>query len=297
MSQARSPSAGHLYGLARVCTVWRVPRSTVYARRRRARAGPPPPRPTPPGILADADLLAAIREILAATPFVGEGHRKVWARLRHRGIHSARRRVLRVMRTAGLLAPTRLGHAHGPKAHDGTIVTDRPDELWGTDQTGTLTGEGQAAIFFAIDHCTTECKGIHAARRGTRFEALEPMRQGVRETFGAYGPAVAAGLAVRHDHGSQFVSGVYQDELRFLGIRSTPAYVREPEGNGCAERFVRTLKEQLLWLQRFATVEDLRVALQEFKDRYNRQWIVERHGYQTPSAARAALKKAAEAAA
>ena len=61
-----------------------------------------------------------------------------------------------------------------------------------------------------------------------------------------------------------------------------------PEGNGCAERFIRTLKEQLLWIETFATVEELRLALVAFKQRYNDQWLVERHGYRTPSAVRAA---------
>jgi putative transposase len=64
--------------------------------------------------------------------------------------------------------------------------------------------------------------------------------------------------------------------------------VREPEGNGCAERFIRTLKENLLWVRRFATIEEARLALHRFEETYNRTWIVERHGYQTLAAVRAA---------
>ena len=139
-----------------------------------------------------------------------------------------------------------------------------------------------------MDHCSTECLGIHAAHRTTRFEALEPLRQGVRAAFGAFAEDIAHGLKLRHDHGSQFVADDFQTELAFLGIASSPAFVREPEGNGCVERFIRTLKENLLWVHRFATVEELRVALHAFKDIYNRTWIVERHGYQTPAAVRAA---------
>jgi hypothetical protein len=45
--------------------------------------------------------------------------------------------------------------------------------------------------------------------------------------------------------------------------------VRQPEGNGCVERFIRTLKEQLLWLRRFGTVAELDAALREFRDRFN----------------------------
>ncbi|MHC4995418.1 MAG: IS3-like element ISMtsp5 family transposase, partial [Planctomycetota bacterium] len=107
--------------------------------------------------------------------------------------------------------------------------------------TTTLTGEGNAAVFIAIDHCTCKCVGIHAARRGTRFEALEPIRQGVRDHFGAFGPGAAAGLTLRHDHGSQYTSDDFQNEIAFVGIESSPSYVRQPEGNGCAERFIRTL--------------------------------------------------------
>ena len=48
--------------------------------------------------------------------------------------------------------------------------------MWGTDLTAVITGEGQAAVFVAVDHCSTECVGIHAARTATRYEALEPIR-------------------------------------------------------------------------------------------------------------------------
>ena len=174
--------------------------------------------------------------------------------------------------------------------HEGRITTDRPDEMWGTDQTGTMTAECHACIFIAVDHCTAECLGIHATRRGNRFEALEPIRQGVRRVFGGYDAEIAVGLKLRHDHGSQFISRHYQDELRFLGIESSPAFVREPEGNGVAERFIRTLKEQLLWVRYFATIEELRLALLGFIDKYNRQWRLEKHGYRTPAQVRAAFE-------
>jgi transposase InsO family protein len=236
--------------------------------------------------MPDADLVAAIRAVLAASPFHGEGHRKVWARLRHGGIRTSKRRVLRLMGAHGLLAPSRAGSPRGPRNHDGTIIPETVDAMWGTDLTTTVTGEGQAAVFIAVDHCSADCVGIHAALRATRFEALEPIRQGVRRCFGAFGKDVARGLAVRHDHGSQYMADAFQKELRFLGIESSPAFVRAPEGNGCAERFIRTLKENLLWVRTFDTVEDLRRALLEFRDAYNTTWLIERHGFRTPDAVR-----------
>jgi len=51
--------------------------------------------------------------------------------------------------------------------------------------------------------------------------------------------------------------------------------------------FIRTLKEQLLWVRYFATIEELRLALLGFMDKYNRQWRLEKHGYRTPAQVRA----------
>jgi putative transposase len=93
----------------------------------------------------------------------------------------------------------------------------------------------------------------------------------------------ARGLRLRHDHGSNYMSGDFQDEIECLGIEASPSFVREPEGNGVAERFIRTLKENLLWVKTFDTIEELRAALVELATRYNETWLVARHGYKTPA--------------
>ena len=115
---------------------------------------------------------------------------------------------------------------------------------------------------------------------------MHRLRQGVRRHFGGFAKDVAAGLAVRHDHGLQYMAGDFQKELRFLGIESSPAFVRAPEGNGCAERFIRTLEENLLWVRTFDSAEQLRQALLEFRETYNAVWLIERHGFRPPSAIR-----------
>jgi transposase InsO family protein len=200
------------------------------------------------------------------------------------------------MREHGLQAPHRVDHPHGPKAHDGTITTDRPDELWGTDATTTVTtDEGQVFVLVAVDHCTGECVGLHAAKSGGRFEALEPLRQGVREFLGGFDRGIAAGQAIRNDHGSPYMSEDFQRELVFLGMTSSPSFVREPQGNSVAERFVSTLKENLLWIRPFATVAELVEALREFKRRYNERWLIECHGFRTPSQVQAELTRGARA--
>ena len=287
MSQTWSISVKRRYDLARLCLYWRVSRATLHRHLSAAnRPDAPGRRPGPRRAMSDVDLAERIRTLLADSPFHGEGYRKVWARLRYAGVRTSPRRVLRVMREHHLLAHQRVGSPRGPRAHDGTITTLHVDTMWGTDMTAVATGEGQAAVFIAVDHCSTECMGIHASAAATRHEALEPVRQGVRRSFGAFGKDVATGLEIRHDHGSQYMSRDFQREVRLLGVESSPAFVRAPEGNGCAERFIRTLKENLLWVRWFETIEELRQALLVFQRTYNEGWLIERHGHRPPAAIR-----------
>jgi transposase InsO family protein len=229
--------------------------------------------------MPDEALVEAIRELLTASPFHGEGYRKIWARLRFAGIRTSKRRVLRLTREHGLQAPQRVGRPHG-KA--GTIRTGGRRDV-GTDLT-RLTGEAKPR---SLSRWITPRLSAHHAPDADAVRGARAAPPGVRACR-AFAQGIAGALKLRHDHGSQFVADDYQRELAFLGIASSPAFVREPEGNGCVERFIRTLKENLLWVRRFDTIEELRVALHRFQEIYNQTWIVERHGYQTPAAIRAA---------
>jgi putative transposase len=106
------------------------------------------------------------------------------------------------------------------------------------------------------------------------------------ERFGSVEAAVATGLALRSDGESCFRSNHYQTEIDHLGISRSPAFHYEPETNGCAEKAIQTLKEQLLWIERFRTLDQLRTAVRAFGRRFNAQWLIERHGFRTPTEAR-----------
>ena len=162
------------------------------------------------------------------------------------------------------------------------------DEIWGTDMTETITiAEGRAYVFIAVDHCSGAFVGTRAASGASRWEALEPIRQGVAKHFGSLEAGAAAGLVLRHDHGSNYMSDDFHCEIEFPGMTSSPAFVRQPEGNGVAERAIRTLKEQLLRVRHFATVEELRLALAGSAALYNASWLREGHGHNTPDQIRA----------
>ena len=288
-----SPGMQRRYPLTMICAIYRVPRSSVYAVTAPKQPRPPAAKPGPKTRHSDADVVEAIRAVLAACPFHGEGYRKVRARLAHRGLRVGGKRVLRLMRLHGLLAPRRLGPPNGDPAHAGTITTTRPDEMWGTDATRFYTEQdGWCWFFGAIDHAVDEIVGWHTAKIGDRWAALEPIRQGVCHAFGAFGKEIARGLRLRCDWGPQYIADAWINEVKWLGITISPSYVGEPECNGVAERFMRTLKEQCLYLHRFSSLAEAGEIIGEFIERYNTQWLIQRLGHQTPAAARAAAMAA-----
>lgn len=299
MSRETSEGAGKPYGLERVCRVLEFPRSTLYAQQARESAKVVALRPRrrgPKPKMADTDLLAAIEADLQASPFTGEGHRKVWARLRIlRDIRVSRARVLRLMRENALLSPHRRPQG-APNLHDGSIITNRPNEMWGTDGIRIETvDEGWVWVFSAVDHFDACCVGIHTVKTGNRFAALQPIAQGLHSEFGATGADAGRGLALRMDHGTQYTADDFLNQVKFWGIAPSFAFVAEPQTNGVAERFNRTLKEQAIHGRIFSNVEEVRAAVTDFKDRYNRHWRLEKLGFMSPHEARQAyaMRKAA----
>jgi putative transposase len=282
MSAATSPSTHQPYGVQRVCRIWAIPRSTFYQARRSANAAPARPRGPKP-LVDDESLLAAIQADLAQSPFQGEGHRKVWARLRYGlGLPVGRNRVLRVMRENQLLSP----HRRPPRPandHDGTILTDAPNVLWGTDATMVQTVEdGRVWIFAALDHFNAEVIGHHVSTDGSRFSALEPISQAVTARFGAVGADAARGVSVRADHGPQYIARHFTQQVKHWGMAMSYAFRHQPECNGVVERFFRTLKEQVIFGRIFRSAAEVKAAITEFVVRYNGLWRLERLGYQSP---------------
>jgi putative transposase len=266
-----------------VCRVLGAPRSTIYARRR---VGGQPGRPGPMPAVSDQELVRLIRQVLADSPFAGEGYRKVRARLRRKhGIRVSGKRVLRLLRQEGLLAPQRVRGRRKPRAHDGTIIPAAPNLRWGTDATMAWTrDDGWVWVFAVVDHYTAEA-WAHVAKIGDRFAALQPVYDAVIDRFGGLDADIARGISLRHDWGPQYRSAYFLGSIAWLGISDDAAFLGEPETNGCAERWIRTLKEQCLWAKLHDTTDELRQAVADFVQSYNTQWLIGRLGHRTPKEA------------
>ncbi len=278
-----------------------VSKSSYYdylRQRRQAAQGRHRQKPGPKVQLGDKELLQAIRGVMERSPFVTEGVKKVHARLRRRGIKAARHRINRLMRENGLLSPQRVEGVEAKK-HDGTIIPDGINQLWGTDGTlfGTVNGD-LLWLFAVIDHFSDEVLGWHIVNvgQGDRFAALEPIKQGLRRIRGATGKDVGQGIAIRHDWGPQYIARDFKDELKFFGLKNSPALVHEPQTNGVIERFFKTLKMECLWLENFRDVEHAREVVDRWMETYNSEWLIERHGHRTPREVREASQAVPEVA-
>ena len=259
-------------------------RSSFYAMTSGQHAEQPPAkRRGPKPAISDQALLVAIEADLEASPWEGEGYRKVWARLRVcRDIRVARKRVLRLMRENNLLSPHRC-RRRGGNPHDGEIITHAPNLMWGTDGVRVFTvDDGWGWIFTAVEHWNAECVGWHVCKRGDRFAALQPISMGLAGLYGSTAAGAARGLALRMDHGSQYLSDHFTNQIKFWGIQPSYAFVAEPQTNGVAERFNRTLKEQIIHGRIYRNIAELRDAVRDFVELYNAQWIVEKNGYLSP---------------
>jgi HTH-like domain len=169
MAAAISPITGRRYGIAQVCRIWEVPRSSFYADRHRADTTTPVPaqRRGPKPVISDDALLAAIRVDLARSPWHGEGHRKVWARLRVMdGIRVARKRVLRLMRENALLSPHR-ARRRDDTPHDRHIITEAPNIMWGDGRDPDHHRSGRQGLAVRRDR-TLERRNAGLARRQAR---------------------------------------------------------------------------------------------------------------------------------
>jgi len=281
MSRSTSPATGRRYGVKRACEILGWPRSSFYSSL--IKKTKPARRRGPKLKWSDRELLDFINHDLKRSPFQGEGHRKVWARLRVMdGVRTSRKRVLRIMRENSLLSPYR-GRQSQAVEHHGTIITKAPNVMWGTDASRILTqDQGWVWIFAAVEHWNSECIGWHVSKPGTRFQALEPVSMALTDIYGGVDRGIARGLQLRMDHGSQYLSDHFQNQIKAWGIAPSYAFVSQPQTNGVAERFFRTLKEQAIYGRIFKNTEEVRQAVADFVETYNHSWRLEKLGYMSP---------------
>lgn len=241
-------------------------------------------RPGPKPKYGDQEILKAVSEYLKAPMFYLEGYKKIHKRLVKQGFRVAKERLRRIMSEAELLCHQSTRRHVKTSPHDGTITTDRPNELWGMDIKEFKTAIGKIYFMGVIDHFNSEIKGWYMSNKHTHVEVMQALRNAVHNEFGKIDNQICkdAQLSMRVDHGSEFDSKAFERELLYLGVRKSSAFVRSPECNGVIERFHRTLKEQLVDIYSINDLENAKQKIEEFIHRYNEHWFLHRLGLESP---------------
>ena len=239
-------------------------------------------------IHSDETVLQEIKIEIENSVFKSEGYVKVKKRMERRpnnAIRAGKERVNKFMRENDLLSPNRRSRSTKKNDHKGRIITDKPNLMWATDgKKFWVNGSGWHWFFGVIDHFNDEILAWHIAKIGNRFAAMEPIRSAIRKQFGSVNMDICRGmeLQLRSDHGSQYDSADFMNEMKFLGLGMSKAYVRSPECNGIIERFHRTLEEELLQIKPFNSIEEAQTEIADFIDKYNTHWILHRLDHYSP---------------
>jgi transposase InsO family protein len=283
MLTEKSSITGKNYTVTALLKASGISRACFYdTRKRRETSKKRGPKPH----FSDDQVLKAVREEIKNSHFHSEGYKKIHKRVRKTEVICGKNRVYRLMKENNLMAPIRPVRNGSSRTHDGKIITDLPNKMWGTDGKQFFTRkEGKCWLFSVIDHFNDEILGFEVVKKGDRFAALEPVKKAIKREFGSLEKGIVKdlGLFLRSDHGSQYDSNFFQTEIKFLGIDYSPAFVRSPECNGIIERFHRTIQEQIFDLYIFEDLEEAKRVMVEFIQNYNNHWTLHRLGLQSPT--------------
>lgn len=263
-----------------LCGAFGISRQAYYAAQRpKTTGGKVVALRTRPGIARAETVLKAIRAVIAREP--AWGVRKVWATLRREGLRVSRKRVWALMNAHGLvLAPEREPGGPPPRGH---VVVPEPNRRWATDLTTVWTRrEGWVAVALTIDCGCRTLLGLDVTKDQSAPAMLRSIDDVLRELFGE-ASGVPAGLELRSDHGPQYTGADCEALVLRWGLTHTFAPVGRPTGNAVVERVIRTMKEEVVWLQDWDDAAQLRAALIAWQRRYNETRPHQSLGWLTPS--------------
>jgi putative transposase len=260
-----------------LCEALLVSRSGYYDWLRRRRA---------PGLRAREN--AALRERIR-TEFERQRHAYGSLRLaRALGMAGSRHRVARLMRQerlwarqrskfrvpttdsrhAELIAPNRLLERPAPKA---------PNEVWVTDATCVLTGQGWLYVIAVLDVFTRRIVGWSMVASLDAAAAVRSLEMAIAQR------RPPPGLVVHSDRGTQFASAAYRQALAAHGCVASMSRKGNCYDNAYIESFWSSLKYETVYHRRFASRVEARSALFDYIEAfYNRTRLHSSLGYLSP---------------
>ena len=226
-----------------------------------------------------AELVAGIRRVVERFP--AWGVRKVWAFLRREGLLVSRKRVWKTMRALGLTLPPVC--ERGVPLRRGHVAVPESNRRWATDLTTTwTTRDGWVALVPVIDCGDRFAFDVEVTKSQEAEDVLAPLEKALREQF-REPEAVPDGLELRSDHGPQYTGADCERLCERWHVAHTFATVGRPTGNAVAERFIETLKVELLWTRDWESLDELREAVRDWLHSYNYERPHQALDWKTPA--------------
>jgi putative transposase len=228
----------------------------------------------------NADILRRVHELKADHPFWG--YRRVWAYLRFvEQLPVNKKRILRLMREHRLLVTAHEYLRAKRTPNRSKPRPTKPNQWWGADMTKVLVaGFGWIYIVVVLDWYTKKLVGYYAGMRGTAQHWLAALDMAVNRQF----PDGVRdhGLSLMCDNGCQPTSVAFMEACHALGIQQVFTSYNNPKGNADTERWMRTLKEECLWLKEWTCPFALMSALEAWITTYNEHYLHSALGYKSP---------------
>ena len=225
-------------------------------------------------------LIEKIKELKGKHPFWG--YRRVWAWLRHReGILVNQKRVRRLMKEHKLMA-TQTVHKAKRTSTRSKPHADRPKQFWGIDMTKFMINAlGWVYLVIVLDWYTKKIVGWHISVRSKTADWKQAMDRALNCEF-TEGVRDAC-LKLISDNGSQPTSVSFMRDMATLGIKQIFTSYNNPKGNADTERVVRTIKEEVIWLNEFETLAEAQETIGKWIELdYNKLYVHSTLGYMSP---------------
>lgn len=228
----------------------------------------------------DLVLLAKIKKLCGDHPFWG--YRRITAWLRYReNLRVNHKRVYGLMRRHNLTVPRKLYLAKR-KPETKKPVPFRANQWWGIDMTKFMV-EGLGWVYLTVveDWYTRKILGYHL---GTRSKSSDWLFALERAVAGACPEGSRDyDLHLMSDNGSQPTSVSFMKTCSILGIQQTFTAYNNPKGNANTERLLRTIKEELIWVNEFKSLEEVETKLKDWVEEYNQNYLHSALGYKSPA--------------
>jgi putative transposase len=266
-----------VYPIAAMCRVLGVSSSGYYAWAKRT----PSARAT-----SNAALIERIGAIHAASHGT-YGSPRVQAELAESGLSISRKRIARLMKTAGLAGVSRRrfvrttvrdGSRQAPDLVERAFQAEAPDRLWVADITYIPTWSGFLYLAIVLDAFSRRIVGWSMSLTLTTDIVLAALNM-------ALAVRKPKGVIHHSDQGSQYTSIAFGNRCREAGVRPSMGSVGDAYDNAMAESFFATLECELLDRRRFKTQGEARMAVFAFIEGfYNPRRRHSALGYLSPMA-------------